>query len=68
MQFLHKSTCYCLPLVYIAKMSDSEIDSVSHIEQYDVEDNLNVYDLPMYEARTSDMDTEAVPQPPAMFV
>ena len=59
--FSAKAHAIASPLVYIAKMSDSESDSVSHVEQYDVEDNLNVYDSPMYEAHTNDMDTEAGP-------
>ena len=42
--FSAKAHAIVSPLVYIAKMSDSESDSVSHVEQYDVEDNLNVYE------------------------
>ena len=32
-----------------------------HMLNNDVEDNLNVYGSPMYEARTDDMETEAGP-------
>ena len=58
--FSAKAHAIVSPLV-IAKMSDSKSDYASHVEQYDVEDNLNVYGSPMYEVHADDMGTEAGP-------
>ena len=58
--FSAKRNAIVSPLV-TAKMSDSESDYASHVEQYDVEDNLNVHGSPVYEAHTDDQDTEAGP-------